>query len=50
VQHELITCWEELANRFKYLPKTGIRVLEVRTNRKRDVMWRKENLVKFGNW
>jgi 2-succinyl-5-enolpyruvyl-6-hydroxy-3-cyclohexene-1-carboxylate synthase len=50
VQHELITSWEELANRFKYLPKTGIRVLEVRTNRKRDVMWRKENLVKFGNW
>ncbi|MDM3847771.1 MAG: 2-succinyl-5-enolpyruvyl-6-hydroxy-3-cyclohexene-1-carboxylic-acid synthase [Aphanizomenon gracile PMC649.10] len=50
VQHELITSWKELANRFKYLPKTGIRVLEVRTNRKRDVMWRKENLVKFGNW
>ncbi|MTJ47493.1 2-succinyl-5-enolpyruvyl-6-hydroxy-3-cyclohexene-1-carboxylic-acid synthase [Dolichospermum sp. UHCC 0259] len=50
VQHELITSWEELENRLKYLPKTGIRVLEVKTNRKRDVMWRKENLVKFGNW
>jgi 2-succinyl-5-enolpyruvyl-6-hydroxy-3-cyclohexene-1-carboxylate synthase len=27
----------------------GIRVLEVKTNRKRDVMWRRENLGKFGN-
>ena len=50
VQHELITCWEELANRLKNLPKTGIRVLEIITNRKRDAMWRKENLVKFSNW
>ncbi|BAZ85760.1 2-succinyl-5-enolpyruvyl-6-hydroxy-3-cyclohexene-1-carboxylic-acid synthase [Dolichospermum compactum] len=50
VQHKLINSWEELANRLKYLPKTGIRVLEVKTNRKRDVMWRKENLTKFGNW
>lgn len=50
VQHELITSWEELKDNLKYLPKTGIRVLEVKTNRKRDVMWRKENLVKFGNW
>ena len=50
VQHELITSWEELENRLKYLPKTGIRVLEIRTNRKKDVIWRKENLVKFGNW
>jgi 2-succinyl-5-enolpyruvyl-6-hydroxy-3-cyclohexene-1-carboxylate synthase len=49
VEHELINSWEELQDNLKQLPKTGIRVLEIRTNRKRDVMWRKENLVKFGN-
>ncbi|MEY3332514.1 MAG: 2-succinyl-6-hydroxy-2,4-cyclohexadiene-carboxylic acid synthase/2-oxoglutarate decarboxylase [Cyanobacteriota bacterium] len=49
VEHELINSWEELQDNLKKLPKTGIRVLEIRTNRKRDVIWRKENLVKFGN-
>jgi 2-succinyl-5-enolpyruvyl-6-hydroxy-3-cyclohexene-1-carboxylate synthase len=47
VEYHLISAWEELQNYFKQLPKTGIRVLEVRTNRKRNVIWRKENLVKF---
>jgi 2-succinyl-5-enolpyruvyl-6-hydroxy-3-cyclohexene-1-carboxylate synthase len=49
VEHELINSWGELQDNLKQLPKTGIRVLEIRTNRKRDVIWRKENLVKFGN-
>jgi 2-succinyl-5-enolpyruvyl-6-hydroxy-3-cyclohexene-1-carboxylate synthase len=49
VQHELISSWEELKNKLQQLPKTGIRVLELKTNRKRDVIWRKENLVKFSN-
>lgn len=49
VEHELINSWEELQDNLRQLPKTGIRVLEIRTNRKRDVIWRKENLVKFGN-
>jgi 2-succinyl-5-enolpyruvyl-6-hydroxy-3-cyclohexene-1-carboxylate synthase len=49
VQHQLISSWEELQDNLKQLPKMGIRVLEVKTNRKRDVMWRRENLVKFGN-
>ncbi|WP_016950051.1 2-succinyl-5-enolpyruvyl-6-hydroxy-3-cyclohexene-1-carboxylic-acid synthase [Anabaena sp. PCC 7108] len=47
VQHELINSWEDLQERLKVLPKTGIRVLEIKTNRKRDAMWRKENLGKF---
>jgi 2-succinyl-5-enolpyruvyl-6-hydroxy-3-cyclohexene-1-carboxylate synthase len=47
VQHELISCWEQLQQRLKVLPKTGIRVLEVRTNRKADANWRKENIGKF---
>jgi 2-succinyl-5-enolpyruvyl-6-hydroxy-3-cyclohexene-1-carboxylate synthase len=50
VEYHLISAWEELQNYLKQLPKTGIRVLEVRTNRKRDVIWRKENLVKFANY
>ncbi|MFY7885447.1 MAG: 2-succinyl-5-enolpyruvyl-6-hydroxy-3-cyclohexene-1-carboxylic-acid synthase [Dolichospermum sp.] len=50
VQHQLINSWEELKDSLKQLPKIGIRVLEVKTNRKRDVMWRKENLPKFANW
>ena len=50
VQYQLIHSWEELKNNLKQLPKTGIRVLEVKTNRKKDVIWRKKNLVKFGNW
>lgn len=47
VLHELIDSWEDLQERLKVLPKTGIRVLEIRTNRKRDAMWRKENLGNF---
>ncbi|MFN7658043.1 MAG: thiamine pyrophosphate-dependent enzyme, partial [Dolichospermum sp.] len=47
VQYQLITAWEELADHLKQLPKTGIRVLEVKTNRKRDVIWRRENLPMF---
>ncbi|MBD2570505.1 2-succinyl-5-enolpyruvyl-6-hydroxy-3-cyclohexene-1-carboxylic-acid synthase [Anabaena lutea] len=47
VQHELISSWDDLQERLKVLPNTGIRVLEIRTNRKRDAMWRKENLGKF---
>ena len=50
VQYQLINSWEELKDSLKQLPKIGIRVLEVKTNRKRDVMWRKENLVKLSNW
>jgi 2-succinyl-5-enolpyruvyl-6-hydroxy-3-cyclohexene-1-carboxylate synthase len=50
VQYNLINSWEELKDSLKQLPKTGIRVLEVKTNRKRDVIWRKENLPKFANW
>ncbi|WP_071188430.1 2-succinyl-5-enolpyruvyl-6-hydroxy-3-cyclohexene-1-carboxylic-acid synthase [Trichormus sp. NMC-1] len=47
VQHEFISSWDDLQERLNVLPKTGIRVLEIKTNRKRDAMWRKENLGKF---
>ncbi len=48
VQHQLINSWEQLQKNLQMLPKKGMRVLEVRTNRKIDAQWRKENLDKFG--
>ena len=47
VGHELITSWEQLKQRLNPLPTKGIRVLELRTNRKADALWRQENLSKF---
>ncbi|HEY9813135.1 MAG TPA: 2-succinyl-5-enolpyruvyl-6-hydroxy-3-cyclohexene-1-carboxylic-acid synthase, partial [Candidatus Sericytochromatia bacterium] len=47
VDYELITSWEHLQQLLNPLPTTGIRVLELRTNRKTDANWRKNNLGKF---
>ncbi len=47
VKHELITAWEQLQQLLNPLPKEGIRVLELRTNRKLDAKWRQENLATF---
>lgn len=47
VEHELITSWQQLQQKLNPLPIKGIRVLEVRTNRKLDAKWRQENLSKF---
>ena len=47
VEHELMTSWEQLQQRLNPLPTIGIRVLELRTNRKADAKWRQENLGKF---
>ncbi|MEH2192093.1 MAG: 2-succinyl-5-enolpyruvyl-6-hydroxy-3-cyclohexene-1-carboxylic-acid synthase [Nostoc sp.] len=47
VQHELITSWQQLQRRLNPLPTTGIRVLELQTNRKKDAKWRQDNLQKF---
>jgi 2-succinyl-5-enolpyruvyl-6-hydroxy-3-cyclohexene-1-carboxylate synthase len=47
VQHELITSWQQLQERLNPLPTTGIRVLELRTDRKHDAQWRKDNLGQF---
>jgi len=44
VKHQLITSWEELCSKLNPLPNTGIRVLEIRTDRKESAKWRKENL------
>lgn len=47
VQHELITSWQQLQQRLNPLPVTGIRILELQTNRKKDAQWRQDNLRKF---
>ncbi len=47
IEHELITSWEHLQQKLTQLPDKGIRVLELRTNRKADAQWRRENLPKF---
>ncbi|MDZ8260467.1 2-succinyl-5-enolpyruvyl-6-hydroxy-3-cyclohexene-1-carboxylic-acid synthase [Nostoc sp. ChiQUE01b] len=47
VQHELITSWQHLQQKLNPLPAKGIRVLELRTNRKADAKWRQDNLRKF---
>ncbi|MGK7904051.1 MAG: 2-succinyl-5-enolpyruvyl-6-hydroxy-3-cyclohexene-1-carboxylic-acid synthase [Hormoscilla sp.] len=47
VEYELIAGWEQLQQRLNPLPEKGMRVLELRTDRKADAKWRKENLEKL---
>ncbi|WP_254721986.1 2-succinyl-5-enolpyruvyl-6-hydroxy-3-cyclohexene-1-carboxylate synthase [Kovacikia minuta] len=47
VEYELMTHWEQFTNRLNPLPESGIRVLEIRTDRKADALWRQTNLGKF---
>lgn len=47
VEHKLIDNWKQLQQLLNPLPPTGIRVLEVRTNRKTDALWLQENLPQF---
>jgi 2-succinyl-5-enolpyruvyl-6-hydroxy-3-cyclohexene-1-carboxylate synthase len=44
VEHVAIQSWDELAARLNPLPEKGIRVLEVKCDRKADAQWRKETL------
>jgi 2-succinyl-5-enolpyruvyl-6-hydroxy-3-cyclohexene-1-carboxylate synthase len=47
VEHQLIQSWEQLRQLLNPLPSKGIRVLELRTDRKADASWRQEYLGKF---
>ncbi|MDB9509633.1 2-succinyl-5-enolpyruvyl-6-hydroxy-3-cyclohexene-1-carboxylic-acid synthase [Kamptonema animale CS-326] len=47
VEHEIINSWEQLKQRLNPLPSSGIRALELQTNRREDAQWRKDNLSKF---
>jgi 2-succinyl-5-enolpyruvyl-6-hydroxy-3-cyclohexene-1-carboxylate synthase len=50
VEYELITSWEQLQTKLNPLPTSGIRMLELRTNRKLDAKWRQENLGRFAKF
>ncbi|ACK71224.1 2-succinyl-6-hydroxy-2,4-cyclohexadiene-1-carboxylic acid synthase/2-oxoglutarate decarboxylase [Gloeothece citriformis PCC 7424] len=47
IDHYLIQDWQQLKQLLNPLPETGIRVLELNTNRKLDAEWLKTNLSKF---
>ena len=44
IEHKLIDNWQQLVHLLNPLPTTGIRVLEVPTNRKADAYWLQANL------
>ena len=47
VEHHLIESWEQLRSLLNPLPTTGIRVLELKTDRKADARWRQRY---FSSW
>jgi 2-succinyl-5-enolpyruvyl-6-hydroxy-3-cyclohexene-1-carboxylate synthase len=49
VEHKIIDNWEQLKQYLNPLPNSGIRVLELPTNRRIDSQWRKDNLGNFSS-
>ncbi|MDJ0508890.1 MAG: 2-succinyl-5-enolpyruvyl-6-hydroxy-3-cyclohexene-1-carboxylic-acid synthase [Crocosphaera sp.] len=47
IEHILIKNWTQLKRLLNPLPRTGIRVLELQTDRKKDALWLQTNLPKF---
>ncbi|MEG4272198.1 MULTISPECIES: 2-succinyl-5-enolpyruvyl-6-hydroxy-3-cyclohexene-1-carboxylic-acid synthase [unclassified Microcoleus] len=47
VEHEIIDDWEQFKQKLSFLPNSGIRVLELQTDRRSDAKWRQDNLGKF---
>ena len=47
VEHEVIENWEQFKQKLISLPNSGIRVLEVQTDRRSDAKWRQDNLTKI---
>lgn len=47
VEYEEITSWEQLKQKLAPLPTSGIRVLELKTDRHHDAHWRKHHLAEF---
>jgi 2-succinyl-5-enolpyruvyl-6-hydroxy-3-cyclohexene-1-carboxylate synthase len=50
VEHKLITDWQQLKTLLNPLPTSGIRVLEISTDRKLDALWLRENLQQLANF
>lgn len=49
VEHKSIASWEHFKHLLNPLPNRGIRVLELRTDRRKDACWRRDNLRKFSD-
>ncbi|HEY9749154.1 MAG TPA: thiamine pyrophosphate-dependent enzyme, partial [Allocoleopsis sp.] len=49
VGYELVETWSQLVERLNPPPSSGVRVLEVRCDRKADSAWRRTNLAKFAD-
>ena len=47
VEHQIIDDWEQLKEKLSFLRNSGIRVLELPTDRRADAKWRQDNLSKF---
>ncbi|MGB7712518.1 MAG: thiamine pyrophosphate-dependent enzyme, partial [Microcoleus sp.] len=47
VEHQIIDDWEQFKEKLSFLPNSGIRVLELPTNRRTDAKWRQDHLGKF---
>ncbi|MEG3902578.1 2-succinyl-5-enolpyruvyl-6-hydroxy-3-cyclohexene-1-carboxylic-acid synthase [Microcoleus sp. B4-C5] len=47
VEHEVIKDWEQFKEKLNLLPNSGIRVLELQTDRRSDAKWRQDNLSRF---
>ncbi|MGB3507722.1 MAG: 2-succinyl-5-enolpyruvyl-6-hydroxy-3-cyclohexene-1-carboxylic-acid synthase [Microcoleaceae cyanobacterium] len=47
IEYQIIYSWQQLQHLLNPLPQSGIRVLELQTNRQLDAKWRLENLDKF---
>lgn len=47
VEHEAVQSWDDLAQRLNPLPASGVRVLEIQTDRKADARSRQNNLGLF---
>ncbi|AFZ09731.1 2-succinyl-5-enolpyruvyl-6-hydroxy-3-cyclohexene -1-carboxylatesynthase [Oscillatoria nigro-viridis PCC 7112] len=47
VKHEVIEDWGQFKEKLNLLPNSGIRVLELQTDRRSDAKWRQDNLSKF---
>ena len=47
VEHEVIEDWEQFKQKLISLPHSGIRVLELQTDRRSDAKWRQDNLSKI---
>jgi len=45
VEHTLVTDWPQFTTAISRLPTEGLRVLEIRTDRKRDAAWRKRRFA-----